>query len=176
MWPVVRSLTQRGGLTWSSISADDYVVSYTAMANSASRGTVAQLMKDAVSMASSSGVTGRYGVLFESETGQTSDTCCKLSSSLDREHDFSVERSVNVGSYEYKSESKPTRLWLGFGGSQFWNGDRSSSDFGCHLPNFGGQWQQHSERWCGIVRRVLTSGNNVSVKADLILWSSRHFV
>ncbi len=131
------SLTQRGGLTWSSISVDDYVVSYTSMNESATRGTVAQPTKDAVSMKSSSGVTGRYGVLFEGEIGKTAAACCKLFSSLDLEHDFSVERSVKVGNYDYKSESKPTRLRLGFGGSQFWNGDRSSISGAIYLTSAG---------------------------------------
>ncbi len=131
------SLTQRGGLTWTSISVDDYVVSYTSMDESATRGTVAQPTKDPVSMESSSGVTGRYGVLFEGEIGKTSEACCKLFSSLDLEHDFSVERSVKVGNYDYKSESKPTRLRLGIGGSQFWNDDRSSVSGAIYLTSAG---------------------------------------
>ncbi len=131
------SLTQRGGLTWSSISVDDYVVSYTSMNESAIRGTVAQSTTDSVSMDSNSGATGRYGVLLEGEIGRTSAACCKLFSSLDLEHDFGVKRTVKVGSYEYKSESKPTRLRLGFGGSQFWNGDRSAVAGAVYLTSAG---------------------------------------
>ncbi len=135
------SLTQRGGLTWTSISVDDYVVSYTSMDGSAVRGMVAQSAKDAVSMESSSGVTGRYGVLFEGEMGKTSEACCKLFSSLDLEHDFSVERSVTVTNGDFsskvESESKPTRLRLGFGGSQIWNGDRSSVSGAIYLTSAG---------------------------------------
>ncbi len=135
------SLTQRGGLTWTSISVDDYVVSYTSMDGSAVRGMVAQSAKDAVSMESSSGVTGRYGVLFEGEMGKTSEACCKLFSSLDLEHDFSVERSVTITNGDFsskvESESKPTRLRLGFGGSQIWNGDRSSVSGAIYLTSAG---------------------------------------
>ncbi len=131
------SLTQRGGLTWTSISVDDYEVSYTSMNKSPARGTVAQPTKDAVSMESSSGVTGRYGVLFEGEIGKTAAACCKLFSSLDLEHDFNTKRSVKIGKENYKSESKPTRLRLGFGGSQFWNGDRSSISGAIYLTSAG---------------------------------------
>ncbi len=115
------SLTQRGGLTWSSISVDDY----------AAIDGESEQNQDKVSTGTSSGVTARYGALFEKAVGETSADCCNLFGSLDIEHNFSAEHSVKVTNGELppttiKSEAKPTKMRLGFGGSTSWNSGRSA--------------------------------------------------
>ncbi len=115
------SLTQRGGLTWSSVSVDDY----------AAIDGESEQNQDKVSTGTSSGVTARYGALFEKTVGETSADCCNLFGSLDIEHNFSAEHSVKVTNGDLppttiKSEAKPTKMRLGFGGSTSWNSGRSA--------------------------------------------------
>ena len=120
------SLTQRGGLTWSSVSVDDYAARYMVEVEGES-----EQKQDKVSTGTSSGVTARYGALFEKTVGETSTDCCKLFGSLDIEHNFSAERNVKVTNGDLtptsiKSEAKPTKMRLGFGGSTSWNSGRSA--------------------------------------------------
>ena len=127
------SLTQRGGLTWSSISVDDY----------AAIDGESEPNQDKVSMGTSSGVTARYGVLFEKVAGEASADCCKLFGSLDIEHNFSAEHSVKVTNGDLtpttiKSEAKPTKMRLGFGGSTSWNSGRSAFSGAVYHTTSGG--------------------------------------
>ncbi len=117
-------LTQRGGVTWSSVSMDDYAVPYTMTVS----GTAEQ-MQDKVATKNSSGITSQYSVLLEQLTGQQTANCCRLFGSLDIEHDFSTEREVTVTNDDLsttsKSEVNPTKIRLGIGGSTSWNAGQS---------------------------------------------------
>ena len=131
------SLTQRSGLTWSSVSVDDYAAPYMVEVESES-----EQKQDKVSTGTSSGVTARYGALFEKTVGETSADCCKLFGSLDIEHNFSAERDVKVTngnlSTTIESEAKPTKMRLGFGGSTSWNSGRSAFSGAVYHTTSGG--------------------------------------
>ncbi len=114
------SLTQRGGLSWSSMSVKDYTVP-----------TIAGTYEpDQVATKKTAGVTGQYGVLLEQMVGQQTVDCCRLFGSLDLEHNFNAERRVTVTNgnstpTSSESEVKPTTVRLGLGGSTSWDAGQS---------------------------------------------------
>ncbi len=126
------TVTQRGSLAWTSVSMKDFKTTYMHRADVDDAGNalnaMATTVEETIAMKDGSGLQGGYGVRIDTQYG-TGD-CCGLFGSLDLMHDFNAKRSVSVSS-DLKSdtvstESRPTSIRLGFGGSRSWNEGRST--------------------------------------------------
>ncbi len=131
------TVTQRGSLAWTSVSMKDFKTAYMNQKsadsdkdgntfNTITRATTA--LNETVAMKDGSGLQGGYGVRIDTQYG-TGD-CCGLFGSLDLMHDFNAKRSVSVSSDlrsdTVSTESRPTSMRLGAGGSRSWNEGRST--------------------------------------------------
>ncbi len=96
------SLTPRIGLAWSRVSLDDFTDSRLARSSRVS-------MKDADSLA------GRVGVMVETAAG-SEDAPGRVFGSVDVEHEFKDETSVNVAGASLETTARSTGVRLGFGG------------------------------------------------------------
>ena len=128
------ALTQRGGLTWSSVSMNDFDAT-------SSSTTTTMTYTDKVSVDKASGFAGRYGVIIERVNEDAAGDCCRLFGSVDIEHDFDAKRTVKVTNHNQNAESeiKTDFLEVGFR----WVDDLecgSVRDFGCDVLHHFGQW------------------------------------
>ncbi len=123
------ALTQRGDLTWSSVSMKDFMTEHQITRQSSVASSSAMTVTETVKVKKDSGLTGRYGVMLEGEYEDASGACCRLFGSLDLEHDFHAKRQAMVSGEGFStsamSEIKPTLMRLGFGGSKSWNNGES---------------------------------------------------
>ncbi len=125
------TVTQRGSLAWTSVSMKDFRTTYMHRANVDEDGNsldATTAVEETVAMKDGSGLQGGYGVRIDTQYG--AGDCCGLFGSLDLMHNFNAKRSVSVSS-DLKSktvntESRPTSIRLGFGGSRSWNEGRST--------------------------------------------------
>ncbi len=121
------TVTQRGSLAWTSVSMKDFKTTYTHRANEDEAGNSLNAMTttvaETIAMKDGSGLQGGYGVRIDTRYG--AGDCCGLFGSLDLRHDFNAKRSISVSSDlrsdTVSTESRPTSLRLGFGGSKSWN-------------------------------------------------------
>ncbi len=128
------TVTQRGSLTWTSVSMKDFKTAYMHQSNSDKGGkntlnaAMTTAVEETVAMKDGSGLRGGYGVRIDTQYG--AGDCCGLFGSLDLMHDFNAKRNVSVSSDmrtdTVGTESKPTSMRLGFGGSRSWNEGRST--------------------------------------------------
>ena len=93
------SVTPRGGLLWSKVSLDDFTDS---------RGTRVSV-KDADSL------VGRVGVMVDRATG-SEDAPGRVFGSVDVEHEFKDETSVNVPGKLLETTARSSGVRLGLGG------------------------------------------------------------
>ena len=96
------SLTPRIGLAWSRVSLDDFTDSRLA------RGS-------RVSMEDADSLVGRVGVRVDRAVG-SEEAPGRVFGSVDVEHEFKDETSVNVAGTSLKTTARSTGVRLGFGG------------------------------------------------------------
>ncbi len=121
------TVTQRGSLAWRSVSMKNFKTTYTHRATVDETGNnsldAEVAVAETITMKDGSGLQGGYGVRIDTRYG--AGDCCGLFGSLDLRHDFNAKRSVSVSSDlrsdTVSTESRPTSLRLGFGGSKSWN-------------------------------------------------------
>ncbi len=121
------TVTQRGSLAWRSVSMKDFKTTYTRRADEDEAGNSLNAMTttvaETIAMKDGGGLQGGYGVRIDTKYG--AGDCCGLFGSLDLRHDFNAKRSVSVSSDlrsdTVSTESRPTSIRLGFGGSKSWN-------------------------------------------------------
>ncbi len=126
------TVTQRGSLTWTSVSMKDFKTAYMHRSDSDEAGNtfneMTTALEETIAMKDGSGLQGGYGVRVDTRYG--AGDCCGLFGSLDLMHDFNAKRSVSVSSdlssETVSTETRPTSIRLGFGGSKSWNEGRST--------------------------------------------------
>ncbi len=126
------TVTQRGSLAWTSVSMKDFKTTYMHRSSGTDEADNAldamTAVGETIAMKDGSGLQGGYGVRIDTQYG-TGD-CCGLFGSLDLMHDFNAKRSVSVSgdvrTDTVSTESRPTSIRLGFGGSRSWNEGRST--------------------------------------------------
>ncbi len=127
------TVTQRGSLAWTSVSMKDFRTTYTHQANTADntlKNAITATLEETVAMKDGSGLQGGYEVRIDTQYGADGGDCCSLFGSLGLMHDFNAKRSVSVSSdlssETVSTETRPTSIRLGFGGSKSWNEGRST--------------------------------------------------
>ncbi len=127
------TVTQRGSLAWTSVSMKDFRTTYTHRANTAGnafKNAITATLEETVAMKDGSGLQGGYEVRIDTQYGADGGDCCSLFGSLGLMHDFNAKRSISVSSDlrsdTVSTETRPTSIRLGFGGSKSWNEGRST--------------------------------------------------
>ena len=96
------SVTPRAGLVWSKVDMDDF--------------TQQAGVRPRISVEDADSLAARVGVMLETAAG-SQDAPGRMFGTLDVEHEFSDETSVNVAGNRLETTVEPTGVRLGLGGT-----------------------------------------------------------